>query len=82
MPPKEQQPSLAAQVRNDHACDGFARQRYRSPSFVCACASRRQMAIELQKNRELTRTLYTLRGEAPPNEHGYVPRHETFLKSP
>lgn len=40
------------------------------------------MAIELQKNRELTRTLYTLRGEAPPNEHGYVPRHEAFLKSP
>ena len=33
-----------------------------------------QMAIELQRNRELTRTLYTLRGEAPPNEHGYVRR--------
>ena len=32
------------------------------------------MAIELQRNRELTRTLYTLRGEAPPNEHGYVRR--------
>lgn len=29
-----------------------------------------QLAIELERNRELTRTLYTLRGEAPPNEHG------------
>jgi hypothetical protein len=29
-----------------------------------------QLAIELQKNRELTRVLYTLRGEAPPNDHG------------
>ena len=25
---------------------------------------------KLAKNRELTRHLYTLRGEAPPNEHG------------
>lgn len=29
-----------------------------------------QLAIELQRNRELTKTLYTLRGEAPPNDHG------------
>ena len=29
-----------------------------------------QLAIELERNRELTRKLYTLRGEAPPNEHG------------
>ena len=29
-----------------------------------------QLAIELQRNRELTRVLYTLRGEAPPNDHG------------
>ena len=29
-----------------------------------------QMAVELQRNRELTRMLYTMRGEAPPNEHG------------
>ena len=29
-----------------------------------------QLAAELQKNRELTRVLYTLRGEAPPNDHG------------
>merc|ERR1711988_334640 len=28
-----------------------------------------ELAKELQKNRELTRKLYTLRGEAPPNEH-------------
>ena len=32
-----------------------------------------ELAKELQKNRELVRTLYTLRGEAPPNEHGYAP---------
>lgn len=29
-----------------------------------------QLAAELQRNRELTRVLYTLRGEAPPNDHG------------
>ena len=29
-----------------------------------------KLAIALQENRELTRKLYTLRGEAPPNEHG------------
>jgi hypothetical protein len=28
-----------------------------------------QLENELKRNRELTRTLYTLRGEAPPNEH-------------
>ena len=31
-----------------------------------------QLAVELERNRELTRKLYTLRGEAPPNEHGCV----------
>lgn len=45
-----------------------------------------QMAIELQRNRELTRTLYTLRGEAPPNEHGcatceHAAAHFTALHS-
>ena len=29
-----------------------------------------KLAAELAKNRELTRKLYTLRGEAPPNDHG------------
>ena len=29
-----------------------------------------QLAKELSKNRELTKTLYTLRGEPPPNDHG------------
>ena len=37
-----------------------------------------QLAIELQKNRELTRVLYTLRGEAPPNDHGCA---ATLVKS-
>lgn len=32
-----------------------------------------QLAIELNKNRELTRTLYALRGEAPPNDAACVP---------
>eukprot|EP00966_Prymnesium_polylepis_P209087 4843775-Prymnesium_polylepis.3 len=27
-----------------------------------------QLAIELERNRELTRTLYALRGEPPPND--------------
>ena len=30
------------------------------------------LAEELKKNRELTRKLYTLRGEAPPNDHRLV----------
>lgn len=29
-----------------------------------------QLAIELHKNRELTRKLYAMRGEAPPNDAG------------
>ena len=33
-----------------------------------------QLAKELSKNRELTKTLYTLRGEPPPNDHGCAPR--------
>ena len=31
-----------------------------------------KLAAELAKNRELTRRLYTLRGEAPPNDHRYT----------
>ena len=33
-----------------------------------------QLAIELNKNRELTRKLYALRGEAPPNDAACAPR--------
>ena len=33
----------------------------------------KKLAAELKKNRELTAKLYSLRGEAPPNEHGCVP---------
>ena len=32
-----------------------------------------KLAAELAKNRELTRKLYTLRGEAPPVDYGSVP---------
>ena len=32
-----------------------------------------QLAAELEKNRELVRVLYTLRGEAPPNDTSCVP---------
>ena len=27
------------------------------------------LAAEIERNRNLTRTLYTLRGEPPPNDH-------------
>lgn len=39
-----------------------------APSADASTAEK--LAFELKRNRDLTRKLYTLRGEAPPNEHG------------